>query len=127
MAELILVGDRVLIEPLDGEQTTQSGLILPATAADKERVQMGRVVKVGPGYLVQNPRYSEEPWTQPKEAIRYLPMQAEAGDVAAFLRKEGFEFSYKGKVYLIVPHQALLALIRPDEKDLLQSLDSLLS
>lgn len=126
MAELILIADRVLIEPLDGEQMTPSGLVLPATATDRERVQMGRVIQVGPGYLVQNPRYSEEPWTQPKEAIRYLPMQAEAGDLAAFLRKEAFEFAYKGKSYLIVPHHAILALIRPDEKDVLQSLEGLL-
>ncbi len=127
MGELILIGDRVLIQPLDGEQTTQSGLILPATATERERVQTGRVVQVGPGYLAQNPRYSEEPWSQPRDAIRFLPMQAEAGDVAYFLRKEGYEFSYKSKSYLIVPHHAILALVRPDEKDVLQSLEGLLS
>ena len=126
MGELILVGDRVLIQPLDGEQTTQSGLILPATATERERVQTGRVIQVGPGYLMPNPRYTEEPWTQVKESIRFLPMQAERGDLAYFLRKEAFEFTYQGKVYLVVHHHAILALIRPDEKDVLQSLEGLL-
>lgn len=37
MGELILVGDRVLIDPADGEQKTQSGLVLPATVTEKDR------------------------------------------------------------------------------------------
>jgi hypothetical protein len=53
-------------------------------------------------------------------------MQAEAGDRAYFLRKEAYEFAYKGKTCLIVPHHAILALIRPDQKDVLQSLEGLL-
>ena len=44
MSDLIVVGDRVLIEPLAGEQMTESGLVLPATVTDKDKVQGGRIV-----------------------------------------------------------------------------------
>jgi len=77
MSELIIVGDRVLIEPHEGEQQTAAGLVLPATVTEKERVGSGRVIRVGPGYLMANPEYSEgEPWSEPKEVVRYLPLQA---------------------------------------------------
>lgn len=65
-----------------------------------------------------NPDYSEEePWAPPRQAVRYLPLQAREGDFAFFLRKETIEFVYQEEKYLIVPHQAILALIRepPDE------------
>jgi len=127
MGELIVVGDRVLIEPLEGEQQTESGLILPATATERDKVRNGRVLKVGPGYLVPNPEYSEdEPWKQPRQANRYLPLQAEPGDFAFFLRSQSIEISWKGKQLLIVPHGAILALVRPDPTDLLDNINKLL-
>ncbi|HXE71477.1 MAG TPA: co-chaperone GroES family protein [Candidatus Nitrosotenuis sp.] len=126
MAELILVGDRVLIYPLEGEQRTEAGLILPATVAESDRVRSGRVVRVGPGYLTANPEYSDEPWKSPAEAVRYLPLQAQPGDIAFFLRKEAINLTYEGKSYVIVPHSAILALVRPDPKDLLENLEDLL-
>lgn len=126
MSELIIVGDRVLIEPQDGEKETESGLVLPASVTEKERVQAGRVVRVGPGYLTANPEYSEsEPWAQQGEAVRYLPLQAEPGDFAFFLQKESIELHYAGKEYLIVPHSAILALVRRHPEDLVDDLDEL--
>lgn len=126
MGELIIVGDRVLIEPLEGEQKTESGLILPATAAEKDKVRNGRVLKVGPGYFIPNPDYSDEPWNQPKQAVRYLPLQAEPGDIAFFLRTQAMEITWQGKHLLIVPHGAILALVRPDQTDLLDNINKLL-
>lgn len=117
MSELIVIGDRVLIEPQVGEQKTDSGLVLPATVIDQGNVRSGRVVKVGPGYLTPNPEYSEnESWKQ-GAPVRYLPLQAEPGDYAFFLREEAVELRYEDTDYLIVPHQAILALIRehPEE------------
>lgn len=74
MPELIVVGDRILIEPLEGEQQTESGLILPATATERDKVRNGLVLKVGPGYLVPNPEYSEaEPWKNPARPIAISP------------------------------------------------------
>ncbi|MFN3595829.1 MAG: co-chaperone GroES [Rubricoccaceae bacterium] len=114
LSSLIVVGDRVLIRPDDDEQTTGAGLLLPASVRARERVQGGRIVRVGPGHLIPNPDYSDaEPWAPPREAVRYLPLQAQAGDYALFLRKEAVELTFGGEELLIVPHGALLALVRP--------------
>ena len=89
--------------------------------------QTGRVVRVGPGYLMPNPEYSEgEPWTQPRAAVRYLPVQAQPGDFAFFLRKEAVEISYQDKAFLIIHHAAILALVRPDSVDILKEIEGLL-
>lgn len=123
MPELIIVGDRVLISPDRGEQHTDAGLVLPASVAERDRVGSGRVAGVGPGHLMPNPEYTEgEPWAAPKEAVRYLPLQAKEGDFAFFLRKESVELTYEGMKYLIVPHSAILALIRPDPNDILKGI-----
>lgn len=116
MAELIVVGDRVLIDPQTGEDRTDSGLVLPASVSDQEGVENGRVVKTGPGYLTQNPEYSEsESWKESTTPVRYLPLQAEPGDHAFFVRKEAVDLRYDGTNYLIVPHNAILALVREDD------------
>ncbi len=121
MSEILLVGDRVLITPDDGERQTESGLVLPATVAERDKVRSGRVVRVGPGYVIPNPEYSEgEPWAPSRDVIRYLPMQARPGDYAFFLRKEAIELSWEGRDYLIVSHGAILALIREDPADILK-------
>lgn len=123
----MVVGDRVLIEPLAGEQLTDSGLVLPATVTDKDKVQGGRVVRAGPGYLTANPEYSEsEPWTKPHQAVRYLPLQASVGDFAYFLKKEAIELQYKGHDFLVVRHGAILALVRPDSSDILEKIEDML-
>jgi len=127
MSELIIVGDRVLIEPEEGEQRTEAGLVLPVTVMEKEKLGTGRVIQVGPGYLMPNPEYSEgEPWTQPREAVRYLPLQAQPGDLAFFLRKEAVEITYERKDYVIVHHAAILALVRPKSEDILDNIEGLL-
>ncbi len=127
MSELIVVGDRVLIEPLAGEQMTESGLVLPATVTDKDKVGGGRVVRSGPGYLTANPEYSEsEPWAKPHQAVRYLPLQAEVGDFAYFLKKEAIELEYRGHQFLVVRHGSILALVRPDSADILERIEGML-
>jgi len=118
MSELIVVGDRVLIEPQVGEQKTDSGLVLPASVAEQENVRSGRVVKTGPGYLTPNPEYSEsETWKQTDDPVRYLPLQAQPGDHAFFMRNEAIELRYEDTEYLIVPHSAILALIREHREE----------
>jgi co-chaperonin GroES (HSP10) len=124
MSELIMVADRVLIEPDDGEKQTNSGLLLPASVLESERVHVGMVVRVGPGYVIPNPEYSDtEPWAEPKAPVRYLPLQARAGDQAYFVRKDAIEVKYQNKSYLIVPHQSILALLRPDSTEILRNVD----
>ena len=127
MSDLIVVGDRVLIEPLGGEQMTESGLVLPATVTEKDKVQGGRIIRAGPGYLTANPEYSEsEPWKKPHESVRYLPLQAEVGDFAYFLKRDAVEMQYKGHEFLVVRHNSILALVRPNSSDILDKIEEML-
>ncbi|CAN5604497.1 hypothetical protein BH23BAC4_BH23BAC4_03680 [soil metagenome] len=122
--ELIIIGDRVLIQPEEPESRTASGLFLPAGVREKDRVQSGRVIKTGPGHLIPNPEYTEsESWAGDRESVRYLPLQAQPGDFALFLRKDAIDIEYLRNAYLIVPHSAIVALVRSqDESDLLDQL-----
>ena len=115
MANLIVVGDRVLIRPQTGEEKTETGLVLPASVAGQDNVQSGHVVKTGPGYLTQNPEYTEtESWKESTTPVRYLPLQAKAGDHAFYLEDEAIDLRYEETRYVIVPHSAILALVRDD-------------
>ena len=111
----MIVGDRVLVKPDSDDDRTKHGLYLPPGVGEKEKVQMGTIVKVGPGYPVPNPEYSEgEPWATPKEPARYIPLQAREGDHAVFLRKEAVEIEYDDERYLIVSQPAILMLVREE-------------
>ncbi len=88
--KIILVGDKVLIAPDADAERTNHGLYLPPGVKEKEKVNSGVVVQVGPGYAVPNPHYlDQEQWSSPKDPIKYLPLQAEEGDFAVFLRDSG--------------------------------------
>ncbi len=126
MSEIILVGDRLLVDPEEGERQTASGLVLPATVSERDKVRGGRVVRVGPGYVIPNPEFSEsETWAPSRDSVRYLPLQARPGDFAFFLRKEAIELTFQDHNYLIVSHGAILAIIREEPEDLLEKLDGL--
>ncbi len=114
--KLVVVGDRVLILADKDQDQTKQGLYLPPGVKEKEKVQGGYIVQVGPGYPVANPNYiDQEPWsTTPKDPVKYIPLQAEEGDYALFLRESAIEIEYEEKQYLIVPQSAILLLIRPD-------------
>jgi co-chaperonin GroES (HSP10) len=113
--EILVVGDRVLLQLDEGQDKTKSGLYLPASVREKEKVAMGRVVKVGPGYPIPNPNYTEdEPWSTPKDPMRYIPLQAREGDYAIFLREQGVEVEFEEEKYLIVPQSAVLLLVRDE-------------
>lgn len=111
--EMVVVGDRVLLHVDDADDKTKSGLYLPPSVREKEKVAMGRVVKVGPGYPIPNPNYSEdEPWSPPKDLMKYIPLQAKEGDYAIFLREQGIEIEFEDTKYLIVPQSAVMVLVR---------------
>lgn len=110
---LIVVGDRVLIEPDEGEHRTEVGLYLPRWAVEKESVQAGRIVACGPGIPLPDPGdVEDEPWKAAEGSIRHVPMQAQVGDYAIFLRKASVEVKFEGQTYLIVPQGAILMLER---------------
>jgi chaperonin GroES len=112
---LVIVGDRVLIDPDEGIDKRSSGLYLPPTVREKEKVLSGYVVKTGPGYPVPDPTATDEPWAAGrKKEVRYIPLQATSGDYAIFLKEAAVEIEFEEKKYLIVPHSAILALVRID-------------
>jgi chaperonin GroES len=116
---LLVVGDRVLIAPEEGEERTRVGLYLPPTAVDKKEVQGGTVVATGPGTPVSAPtELDEEPWKIGGGEARYLPVQARVGDYAIFFRRAAVEITFEGKKYLVVPQAAILTLVREDFEDL---------
>jgi len=112
---LIVVGDRVLIAPEAGEERTNVGLYLPATAIESRQVQGGKIVATGPGTPMTEPAsMDDEPWKIRSGDVKYLPMQAEVGDYALFFRKAAVEITFEGKTYLVVPQAAILVLVRKD-------------
>ena len=110
---VIVVGDRVLITPEEGEERTNVGLYLPATAVEGRQVQGGRIMATGPGPPLTEPAsMDEEPWKIRSPEVRYLPMQANVGDYALFFRKAAVELTFESKTYLVVPQAAILVLVR---------------
>lgn len=111
--DLIVVGDRVLVVPEEGEERTNVGLYLPPTAVDRQAVQSGRIVATGPGTPLPEPtQLDDEPWKLSGDATKFVPMQAQVGDYALFFRKAAVEISYEDSRYLVVPQAAILVLLR---------------
>jgi co-chaperonin GroES (HSP10) len=117
--KIILVGDKVLISADKENERTPHGLYLPPGVKEKDKVQAGYVVSIGPGHAVPNPQYMEqESWsTTPKEPVKYIPLQAEEGDYAVFLRDAAVEVEFESENFLIVPHSAILMLLRSGNLD----------
>ena len=114
--DLIVIGDRLLIKPDEGEERTKVGLYLPQTVTNKETVQTGRIEATGPGTPMPNPgEVDDEPWKLSQPSAKYVPMQAQIGDYAIFLRKAAVEIKFEGDNYLVVPQAAILVLLRDNE------------
>jgi len=114
LQRFIVVGDRVLIRPQEDANKTTTGLYLPTGVAEKERIQSGYVMKVGPGYAT-SAQSEDEPWKEKTDQVKYIPLQAKEGDLAIFLRKEAFEIEFEKEKFLIVPNSAILLLIRNED------------
>ncbi len=114
--KFIIIGDRVLVKPREMETHTKSGLVLPATVKEKEEIQSGYIIKTGPGYPVATPD-TDESWKQGSNSTTYMGMQAMEGDLAIFLKDRAHEIEFENERFLIIPHAAILLLIR-DEHEL---------
>jgi chaperonin GroES len=111
--ELVVIGDRVLIEPDEGTEKTGGGLYLPQGVYEKEKVQAGTIVKTGPGYPIPDATATDmEPWQRQKSDSKYFPLQVKEGDTCIFLRSSGIEIEFEGKKYVVVPHSAILIVLR---------------
>jgi len=115
LKKLIVVGDRVLIRPVKESEKTESGLYLPAGVQEKEKIQRGFVIKVGPGYPLPMPADEDDLWKGKKDSVKYLPLQAHEGDLAIFLQKGAIEVMYENEKYFIVPQASILMLEREED------------
>ncbi len=113
--KFIIVGDRVLIKPKSINDKTQSGLFLPPGVQEKERIQSGYILRVGPGYPIPFTQDEDEPWKEKSEKVKYIPLQAKEGDLAIYLQSNSYEISYNKEKYFIVPQSSILMLVRDDE------------
>jgi chaperonin GroES len=114
IAKFIIVGDRILVKPTTSADKTKSGLYLPPGVKEKEKTQSGYIVKVGPGYPIPAINEVEEPWKDKSEDVKYVPLQAKEGDLAIYLQNSAFELEFNKEKFVIVPHSAVLMLIRDD-------------
>ncbi|MCF7805494.1 MAG: co-chaperone GroES family protein [Candidatus Marinimicrobia bacterium] len=113
---VLVVGDKVLIKPEAESNKTESGLFLPEGVKQKEQVQGGYVAKVGPGYPLPDIANEDEPWAQSGDTdLRYIPLQANEGDYAVFLRKHAIEVEIDEQEYLIVSHSSIVLLLRDED------------
>lgn len=112
--ELLVVGDRVLVRAEKAESRTKVGLFLPAGVTEKEDVRGGRVVAIGPGQPLPPPHQEQEPWKESYRDARFLPMQVQIGDYALFFRKAAIEITFEDEQFLVVPHGAILVVVRGD-------------
>ncbi len=89
------LGNRVVVEPIEQEEVTAGGIVLPETA--KEKPQKGKVLSVGPGERDENGKY--------------IPMDVKAGDTVLFAKYAGTEIKVDGKKLLILRESDLLAIV----------------
>ncbi|CAA9382862.1 MAG: Heat shock protein 60 family co-chaperone GroES [uncultured Nocardioides sp.] len=87
--------DRIVVKPLDAEQTTASGLVIPDTA--KEKPQEGEVMAVGPGRVDDNGNR--------------VPVDVTVGDKVIYSKYGGTEVKYAGDEFLILSARDVLAVV----------------
>lgn len=95
-AKLIPLSDRVVVEPIEKDETTASGIYVPETA--KEKPQEGIVVAVGPGRLL--------------DSGQRAPMEVKEKDKIIFAKYAGMEFKLNEKKLLILSEKDILAVIK---------------
>lgn len=106
-------GDRLLVKPSTIENTTKSGLILPPGIQEKENIQSGYVIKVGPGYPIPNIE-PDEPWKPASDMIKYIPLQVQVGDLAVFLQKHCYEIQFNNQKYFVLSQSSVLMVLRDE-------------
>jgi chaperonin GroES len=114
LQKLIVIGDRILIKPKVPQSKTKSGLLLPPGVNENEKVQIGYVVKVGPGYPIPSVNDSDEPWKNRSDEPKYVPLQPREGDQAVYLQNSAIEIEFNKEKYIVVPHSSILLLLRDD-------------
>ena len=88
--------DRILVQTLEAEQTTASGLVIPDTA--KEKPQEGTVIATGPG------RFDDA-------GDKRIPLDVKVGDIVIYSKYGGTEVKYNGQEYLLLSARDILAIV----------------
>jgi chaperonin GroES len=88
------LGDRVVVEPGPEEEVSSGGIVLPDTA--KKKPQDGKVLAVGPGRLLENGKR--------------VPVAVKEGDTVIYSKYGGTEIKVKGKEYVILSEDDILAV-----------------
>lgn len=112
--KFILIGDRILIKPKNPKEKTKSGLYLPPGIQEKEKLNSGYVLKVGPGYPIPAISETDEPWKETSEDVKYVPIQPKEGDIAVYIQNGSYEIEFNKNKYVILPNSAILFLIRDE-------------
>jgi chaperonin GroES len=112
--KFILIGDRVLLKPKNPLNKTKSGLYLPPTVQENEKIQSGYIMKVGPGYPIPAMNDGDDFWKSGNDVVRYIPLQVKEGDLAVFLQKSGYEIEFNDEKYIILSHSSILMVIRDE-------------
>ena len=115
LKKFIMIGDKVLIKPKKPTGHTTSGLYLPPTVQENEKIYSGYVIKVGPGFPIPSLTDEDEPWKEKNEEVKYVPLQAKEGDMAIYMQKSGIEIEFNKEKYIIIPHSAIIMIIRDEE------------
>lgn len=89
------LGDRVVVQPLEEEETTKGGIILPDTA--KEKPQQGKVIAVGSGRMLENGER--------------VPLEVSVGDTVIYSKYAGTDIKMDDEEYLIISERDILAVI----------------
>ena len=121
LKNVVVIGDRVLIKPLEASNKTDSGLFLPPSVKERDVVHTGIVMRVGPGYPIpanQDPDaiFREES----QNPVNYVPLQVKEGDEALYLHANSTELEINGEKFVIVGQNAILLVVRneiPDSVD----------
>jgi len=113
--KFLMIGDKVLVKPTNPQGKTKSGLLLPPTVQEGERLQTGYVIKAGPGVPIPSHSDDDEVWKKKEDSTSYIPLQVKEGDFAVYLQNAGFEIQINEEKYIILPYSSILMLIR-DEK-----------
>jgi len=96
MAKVQPLGDRILLKPLEAQDKTKGGIILPDNA--KEKPQEGEVIAVGKGKVL--------------ESGKVEPLEVKVGDKVLYGKYSGTEIKVNGEDYLIVRDEDVLAIIK---------------
>lgn len=118
LKNIVVIGDRILIKPLESSNRTGGGLYLPPSVKDHDAVHTGVVMRVGPGYPIPANQDPDSVFRgESSDKVNYVPLQVREGDEALYLHQNGYEIEVANERYVIVSQNAVLLVMRNDLSD----------